>query len=477
MSQSDTPVANKTWSGRFSEPVSERVKRFTASIPFDWRLAPFDIQGSLAHAAMLRRAGVLSEQDLADIRRGLGEILADFEIGHFPWSLDDEDVHFTIERALTRRVGDAGKRLHTGRSRNDQVATDVRLWLRDAIDRIQVLLHEARIALLDLAEHHAETVMPGFTHLQAAQPVTFGHHLMAWQEMLARDAERLIDCRRRVNRLPLGAAALAGTSYPIDREFVARELGFEGVCENSLDAVSDRDFAIEFLACGSLIMTHLSRMSEELVIWMTPRFGFIDLADRFCTGSSIMPQKKNPDVPELMRGKTGRMNGHLIALLTLMKGQPLAYNKDNQEDKEPLFDAVETLVDSLAIFADMMGSHVDEASGERVFHVRVKAERMRQAAIEGFATATDMADYLVKKGLPFREAHEAVACAVRAAEEKGCDLSDLTLSELQAFSSLVADDIYGVLTLEGSLAARDHIGGTAPRQVRAAIARARAKLI
>lgn len=463
MSQKETPQPAHTWSGRFSEPVSERVKRYTASIPFDWRLAPFDIQGSLAHAAMLHKVGILSDQDLADIRQGLGEILAAFEAGDFPWSLDDEDVHFTIERALTRKVGDAGKRLHTGRSRNDQVATDVRLWLRDAIDRIQVLLRQARLALLEQAEKHADTVMPGFTHLQAAQPVTFGHHLMAWHEMLLRDGERMADCRRRVNRLPLGAAALAGTSFPIDREFVARELGFEALCENSLDAVSDRDFAIEFLAAGALIMTHLSRMSEELVLWMTPRFGFIDLPDRFCTGSSIMPQKKNPDVPELMRGKTGRMNGHLVALLTLMKGQPLAYNKDNQEDKEPLFDAVDTLVDSLAIFAELVPG------------IQVREQAMRQAAIEGFATATDLADYLVKKGLPFREAHEAVARAVRAAEEQGCDLADLPLAYLQSFSPLVDADVYAVLTLEGSLAARDHLGGTAPNQVRAAVARARAR--
>ncbi|MDD5390307.1 MAG: argininosuccinate lyase [Gallionellaceae bacterium] len=462
MSTPSTPA--QAWSGRFSEPVSERVKRYTASIPFDWRLAPFDIQGSLAHAAMLQKVGVLSVEDLADIRRGLGEILADFEAGNFVWNLDDEDIHFNIERALTRKVGDAGKRLHTGRSRNDQVATDVRLWLRDAIDRILALLRAAQVALLDLAERHSDTVMPGFTHLQAAQPVTFGHHMMAWFEMLGRDHERLVDCRRRVNRLPLGAAALAGTSYPIDREFVARELGFEGICENSLDAVSDRDFAIEFLAAGALIMTHLSRMSEEMVIWMTPRFGFIDLPDRFCTGSSIMPQKKNPDVPELMRGKTGRMNGHLIALLTLMKGQPLAYNKDNQEDKEPLFDAADTLIDSLAIYAEMVPG------------IQVRADRMRQAAIEGFATATDLADYLVKKGLPFREAHEVVARAVRTAEQKGCDLADLPLAELQAFSPLVSDDVYQVLTLEGSLAQRTHLGGTAPVAVRAAVERARKRL-
>lgn len=452
------------WSGRFSEPVDARVKRYTASIPFDWRLAPFDIQGSLAHAAMLEKIGVLTAQDLTDIRRGLGEILATFEAGQFQWNLDDEDIHFNIERDLTRRIGDAGKRLHTGRSRNDQVATDVRLWLRASIDGIQAQIARARHALLDLAEQHADTVMPGFTHLQAAQPVTFGHHLMAWQAMLSRDAERLADCRRRVNRLPLGAAALAGTSYPIDREFVAAQLGFEGICDNSLDAVSDRDFAIEFLATGALIMTHLSRMAEEMVLWMTPRFGFIDLADRFCTGSSIMPQKKNPDVPELMRGKTGRMNGHLIALLTLMKGQPLAYNKDNQEDKEPLFDAVDTLIDTLTLFAEMIPG------------IRVNKDRMRQAAIEGYATATDLADYLVKKGLPFREAHEAVARAVATAEQKGCDLADLSLAELQAFSNLVSDDVYAVLTLEGSIAARDHLGGTAPDQVRAAIVRTRESL-
>ncbi len=459
-----TATPAQAWSGRFSEPVSERVKRYTASIPFDWRLAPFDIQGSLAHAAMLQKVGVLSGEDLADIRRGLGEILADFDEGRFTWNLDDEDIHFNLERALTRKVGDAGKRLHTGRSRNDQVATDVRLWLRDAIDRILALLRAAQVALLDLAEQHTGTVMPGFTHLQAAQPVTFGHHMMAWFEMLGRDHERLVDCRRRVNRLPLGAAALAGTSFPIDREFVAQTLGFEGLCENSLDAVSDRDFAIEFLAAGALVMTHLSRMSEEMVIWMTPRFGFIDLPDRFCTGSSIMPQKKNPDVPELMRGKTGRMNGHLIALLTLMKGQPLAYNKDNQEDKEPLFDAVDTLIDSLAIYAEMVPG------------IQVRADRMRTAAVEGYATATDLADYLVKKGLPFREAHEAVARAVRAAVDKGCDLADLPLSELQAYSPLVDADVYQVLTLEGSLAQRCHLGGTAPVAVRAAVDRARARL-
>ena len=457
----DTPPL---WSGRFTEPVSERVKRYTASIGFDYRLAEFDIQGSLAHAAMLAHQHIISTDDLAAIQRGLAEIHAEILAGKFQWSLDLEDVHLNIEKALTSKVGDAGKRLHTGRSRNDQVATDIRLYLRHNIDGLLGLIRQAQSALLDVAEANAEVVMPGFTHLQVAQPVSFGHHLMAYFEMLKRDAERLADCRKRVNRLPLGAAALAGTSYPIDREMVARALGFDGVCENSLDAVSDRDFAIEFTACASLIMTHLSRLSEELILWMNPRFGFIDLADRFCTGSSIMPQKKNPDVPELIRGKTGRVNGHLVALLTLMKGQPLAYNKDNQEDKEPLFDTVDTLIDTLAIVAEMLPG------------IRVKSEAMRAAALQGFATATDLADYLVKKGLPFRDAHEAVALAVRHAETKGCDLVDLSLEDLQQFSPLVEADIYVVLSLEGSMNSRDHIGGTAPAQVRAAIARGRCAL-
>ncbi len=455
---------NKTWSGRFSEPVSELVKRYTASVAFDQRMAEFDIQGSLAHAAMLNAVGLLSADDLEAIRKGMAQILDEIRSGAFQWSVDLEDVHMNIERRLTSLVGDAGKRLHTARSRNDQVATDVRLYLRAAIDDLLGRVRELQLSLLDQAEANADTVMPGFTHLQVAQPVTFGHHMLAYYEMLKRDAERLADCRKRVNRLPLGAAALAGTSYPIDRERVAKELGFDGVCENSLDAVSDRDFAIEFTACAALVMTHLSRLSEELILWMSPRFGFIDIADRFCTGSSIMPQKKNPDVPELVRGKTGRVNGHLVALLTLMKSQPLAYNKDNQEDKEPLFDTVDTLRDTLTIYADMMRG------------ITVKQDAMRAAAFQGFATATDLADYLVKKGLPFRDAHEAVALAVRFAEGRGCDLSELSLEELRRFSDLIGDDIFAVLTLEGSLAARNHIGGTAPVQVRAAVARARAAL-
>ncbi|NWG39608.1 MAG: argininosuccinate lyase [Hydrogenophilaceae bacterium] len=456
--------ASGTWSGRFSEPVDELVKRYTASIPFDYRLAEVDIKGSLAHARMLNHVGVLDAEDLADIERGMGEILSEIRSGRFEWSLDLEDVHLNIEKALTAKIGDAGKRLHTGRSRNDQVATDIRLYLRDAVDRIQEGIRACQDSLLNLAERHASTVMPGFTHLQVAQPVTFGHHMMAYFEMLERDHERLADARKRINRLPLGAAALAGTSYPIDREIVARELGFDGVCENSLDAVSDRDFAIEFTSAASQVMVHFSRLSEELILWMSPRFGFIDLADRFCTGSSIMPQKKNPDVPELVRGKAGRVFGHLTALLTLMKGQPLAYNKDNQEDKEPLFDTVDTLLDTLKIYADMLTG------------IRVKPDSMRQAANEGYSTATDLADYLVKKGLPFRDAHEAVARAVRAAEAKNCDLAGLPLAELQGFSPLVSEDVFAVLTLEGSLAARNHAGGTAPEQVRAAVVRARERL-
>jgi argininosuccinate lyase len=462
--QEKNPSAAQAWSGRFNEPVSELVKRYTASVDFDRRLAEFDIQGSLAHASMLHAVGILTIDDLASIRKGLQQIQEEIRSGQFIWSLDAEDVHLNIEKRLTALVGDAGKRLHTARSRNDQVATDVRLWLRNEIDMLSALIQNLQTALLDLAEPHTGTVMPGFTHLQVAQPVSFGHHLMAYFEMLKRDGERLADCRKRVNRLPLGAAALAGTSYPIDREMVARELGFESVCENSLDAVSDRDFAIEFTAAAALIMTHLSRLSEELILWMSPRFGFIDIADRFCTGSSIMPQKKNPDVPELVRGKTGRINGHLVALLTLMKAQPLAYNKDNQEDKEPLFDTADTLTATLRIYAEMIAG------------ITVNKDAMRQAAFQGYATATDLADYLVKKGLPFRDAHEAVARAVRYAESQKCDLSELSLTQLIEFSPLITEDIFGVLTLEGSLNSRDHIGGTAPQQVSAAIQRARKTL-
>jgi len=453
-----------TWSGRFAEPVAELVKRYTASVGFDHKLAMFDIQGSLAHAQMLAVCGIISTPDLNDIKRGLAQIENEIIAGEFVWSIDLEDVHLNIEKRLTALVGDAGKRLHTGRSRNDQVATDIRLYLRHSIDDLLGLIKALQHSLLDLAEPHTHTIMPGFTHLQVAQPISFAHHLMAYFEMLKRDAERLSDCRKRVNRLPLGAAALAGTSYPIKREYVAELLGFDGVCENSLDAVSDRDFAIEFTAAAALVMTHLSRFSEELILWMSPRFGFIDIADRFCTGSSIMPQKKNPDVPELVRGKTGRVNGHLVALLTLMKGQPLAYNKDNQEDKEPLFDTVETLTQTLRIYADMIAG------------IKVKPEAMRSAALQGYATATDLADYLVKKGVPFRDAHETVALAVRFAEQKGCDLSTVSLAELQRFSAHIGEDVYQVLSLEGSLASRNHIGGTAPQQVGAAIARSRAGL-
>ncbi len=455
------PRLRPAWSGRFAEPVAEKVQRYTASVSFDKRLAEYDIRGSLAHARMLAACAVISKRDLAAIESGMRTILVEVRSGKFKWSLASEDVHLNLERRLTALAGDAGKRLHTARSRNDQVATDVRLWLRDAIDAIASQLAALQASLIELAERHAGTVMPGFTHLQVAQPVTFGHHLMAYFEMFARDRERLADCRKRVNRLPLGAAALAGTSYAIDRDMVAKDLGFDGICANSLDAVSDRDFAIEFCAAAALVMTHISRLSEELVLWMSPRYGFIRLPDRFCTGSSIMPQKKNPDVPELARGKTGRVVGHLMALLMLMKAQPLAYNKDNQEDKEPLFDSVDTLADTLAIFTEMVAG------------IEVDAAAMRAAALEGHATATDLADYLVKKGLPFRDAHEAVARAVRAADARGCDLAALSLAELRRFSPLVGADVFKVLTLEGSLASRDHAGGTAPRRVRAAVKRAR----
>ena len=459
----DAPAAG--WSGRFREPVSDRVKRYTSSIEFDQRLADADIVASLAHARMLRAVGVLGADDLDAIERGLQTIRAEIARGEFAWSRDLEDVHFNIEKRLTALVGDAGKRLHTGRSRNDQVATDMRLWLRGEIDALVDALAGLRQAFIALAERHAATIMPGYTHVQVAQPVTFGHHLLAYEAMFARDAERLRDSRRRVNRLPLGSAALAGTTFPIDRERVARELGFEGLCENSLDAVSDRDFALEFAAAAAITMTHVSRFAEELVWWTNPRFAFVSLADRFCTGSSIMPQKKNPDVAELARGKTGRVTGHLVALLTLMKGQPLAYNRDNQEDKEPLFDVVDTLGDTLAIVADLVESGITADPG-----------RMRAAAAEGHATATDLADYLVRKGVPFRDAHEAVARAVRRADERGSELAELPLAELRDFSAEIADDVFGALTLEGSVASRNHPGGTAPARVRDSIAAARARL-
>jgi argininosuccinate lyase len=464
VAQEKPKAAAAPWSGRFNEPVTELVKRFTASIGFDRRLAEFDIEGSLAHARMLHAVGILSAEDLDAIEKGLAQIREEIRAGRFEWLLELEDVHMNIESRLTAMIGDAGKKLHTARSRNDQVATDIRLFLRAAIDEIVALIKTAQHALIELADQHTDTIMPGFTHLQVAQPVSYSHHLMAYFEMLARDAQRLADCRKRVNRLPLGSAALAGTTFPIDRTMLAKELGFEGICENSLDAVSDRDFAIEFCAAAALVMTHLSRFCEEAIIWMNPRFAFIDIADRFCTGSSIMPQKKNPDVPELIRAKTGRVNGHLVALLTLMKAQPLAYNRDNQEDKEPVFDTVDTLSASLRVFTEMLGG------------IKVNAEAMRKAALEGHATATDLADYLVKRGVPFREAHEAVSQAVRFAEGRGCGLADLKLPDLQQFSPLIGEDVFAALTLEGALKARSHIGGTAPARVKAAIAKAKKTL-
>ncbi|APZ44448.1 argininosuccinate lyase [Acidihalobacter ferrooxydans] len=458
MSESNT---DKLWGGRFSESTDAFVEAFTASVMFDRRLYRHDIQGSRAHARMLAHVGVLTDAECEAIVEGLDAILNDIEAGRFDWDIGLEDVHMNIEARLTARIGAVGKKLHTGRSRNDQVATDIRLWLREEIDHIRAELARARRGLLELAEREADTIMPGFTHLQVAMPVTFGHHLLAWYEMLARDSARLRDVRRRVNVMPLGAAALAGTTYPIDRAYAASLLGFDEVAANSLDAVSDRDFAIEFCAAAALIMTHLSRTSEEMILWSSAQFGFIELPDRFCTGSSIMPQKKNPDVPELLRGKAGRVNGDLITLLTLMKGQPLAYNKDNQEDKEPLFDAVDTVRGSLRAFADMVPA------------IEVKRERMRAAAMQGYATATDLADYLVRKGVAFRDAHEIVGKAVRRAIERDCDLSELELTELQAFSAAIDADVYAALTLEGSVAARAHYGGTAPDAVRARIRQAR----
>jgi argininosuccinate lyase len=476
MSSNQLDKKTEAWSALFSEPMSELVKRYTASVFFDKRLWQADIQGSLAHAEMLAAQGIIAQADHADIQRGMAQIAQEIESGVFEWKLDLEDVHLNIEARLTQLVGDAGKRLHTGRSRNDQVATDVRLWLRGEIDLIDGLLTDLQRALVDVAEQNVDVILPGFTHLQVAQPVSFAHHLLAYVEMFARDAERLADVRRRTNRLPLGSAALAGTTYPLDRERVARTLGMEGVCQNSLDGVSDRDFAIEFTAAASLCMVHISRFSEELILWMSQNFGFVKIADRFTTGSSIMPQKKNPDVPELARGKTGRVVGHLMGLITLMKGQPLAYNKDNQEDKEPLFDTVDTLKDTLRIFAEMVGGQVNPATGKKEGGITVNAAAMEAAANKGYATATDLADYLVKKGLPFRDAHETVAHAVKAATSHNCDLSELPLTVLQGFHPSIEKDVYDVLSLRGSLSARNTLGGTAPAQVRAQIARHRTRL-
>ncbi|MBZ4194252.1 MAG: argininosuccinate lyase [Candidatus Contendobacter sp.] len=452
---SDTQT-NKTWGGRFTETTDAFVAAFTASVNFDRRMYRQDIDGSIAHARMLARVGVLADHDCEAIIQGLEAIRGEIERGEFVWSVELEDVHMNIEARLTERIGAAGKRLHTGRSRNDQVATDLRLYLRDAIDAILAEIRRLLGGLTELAAQEAGTIMPGFTHLQVAQPVTFGHHLLAWFEMLKRDYERLVDGRKRVNLMPLGAAALAGTSYPLDRHYTAQLLGFDAPSANSLDAVSDRDFAIEFTAAAAILMTHFSRIAEELVLWSSAQFAFIDLPDRFCTGSSIMPQKKNPDVPELVRGKTGRVNGHLVALLTLMKSQPLAYNKDNQEDKEPLFDTVDTVLGCLRAFGDLIPA------------IRPRRDNLLQAARRGFATATDLADYLVRKNIPFRDAHEIVGKAVRLGVETGRDLADMTLAELQQFSPLIQNDVFTVLSLEGSVAARDILGGTAPGRVREA---------
>lgn len=458
-----TTANKKLSSARLTQPTDKFVEEFTASVQFDQRMFRQDIRGSIAHATMLAEVKVLTVDERDQIIAGLQQIEQEIENGDFEWSIAQEDVHMNIEARLIALIGEVGKKLHTGRSRNDQVATDVRLYLRDMIEPIGQQLNRLQEALLNVAEREAETIMPGFTHLQTAQPVTFGHHMMAWYEMLVRDAERLQDCAKRVNSLPLGAAALAGTTFPIDREMTASLLGFDRICLNSLDAVSDRDFAIEFNSFASILMMHLSRFSEELIIWSSAQFDFVDLGDAFCTGSSIMPQKKNPDVPELIRGKTSRVYGNMFNLLTLMKNQPLAYNKDNQEDKEPLFDTIDTLLGSLRVYADMMSV------------ITVKADNMRQAALRGYATATDLADYLVRKGTPFRDAHEVVGLSVAYGIKHKKDLSELTLAELQQFSANIDVDVFDVLTLEGSVAARDHLGGTAPEQVKAAIRKARSQ--
>ncbi len=465
---SDTPVKvnsdplaskKKAWSGRFSEPMANFVLRYTASVNFDRRLASADIQGSLAHAKMLAKCKIISKQDLDDIERGLSQIQKEIDEGKFKWKLELEDVHLNIEARLTELVGDAGKRLHTGRSRNDQVATDIRIYMRDQTHKIIDLIEHVQHSLLTLAEENVDTIMPGFTHMQVAQPVTFGHYMLAYVEMLERDLQRFKDCLKRINVLPLGAAALAGTTYPIDREYCAKLLGFDSVTQNSLDSVSDRDFAIEFCSCAALTMIHISRLSEEIIYWMSSQFGFIKLPDRFTTGSSIMPQKKNPDVPEVARGKSARVTGHLIGMLMLMKAQPLAYNKDDQEDKMPLFDTVDTVTDTLRAFAEMIPG------------IEVQKNTMRRSVEQGYATATDLADYLVRKGLPFRTAHEAVGCAVKLASEKNCQLHELSLKELKKFSDLIEDDVFSYLTPEGSVKARDHVGGTAPNQVKLQVKR------
>ncbi len=482
MSKNQLDQKSQAWSALFSEPMSDLVKRYTSSVFFDKRLWQSDIQGSLAHAEMLAAQKIISAQDFADIQRGMAQIAEEIAKGEFEWKLDLEDVHLNIEARLTQIVGDAGKRLHTGRSRNDQVATDVRLWLVSEIDLIGGLLNDLQKSLIEVAERNVDVILPGFTHLQVAQPVSFAHHLLAYVEMFARDAERMADVRRRTNRLPLGSAALAGTTYPLDRERVAKSLGMvdeQGhacVSQNSLDGVSDRDFAIEFTAAASLCMVHISRLSEELILWMSQNFGFVKIADRFTTGSSIMPQKKNPDVPELARGKTGRVVGHLMGLITLMKGQPLAYNKDNQEDKEPLFDTVDTLKDTLRIFSEMIGGQVNAQTGQKEGGITVNAQAMEAATKKGYATATDLADYLVKKGLPFRDAHEVVAHAVKTAQTQNLDLSELPLSTLQQFNPAIQADVFECLSLVGSLNARNTLGGTAPSQVRQQIARHHARL-
>src|SRR5438874_2209334 len=457
---------NPMWGGRFASGPAAIMRRINASIDFDKRLYAEDIAGSLAHCAMLVVQRILSPEDGAAIAEGLGQIRAEIEAGRFVFSEANEDIHLNIEARLAELIGPTAGRLHTARSRNDQVATDFRLWVRGAIDRIDTAMRDLQAALLDQAEAHAETVMPGFTHLQIAQPVTFGHHLMAYVEMLGRDRGRFADCRRRLNESPLGAAALAGTAFPIDRDRTATALGFDRPAANSIDAVSDRDFAVEFLAAAALAGTHLSRFAEEVVIWSSDAFGLIRLSDAFTTGSSIMPQKRNPDAAELVRAKTGLFNGALIALLTVMKGLPLAYQKDMQEDKVPVFEAADTLELCLAAMTGL------------VRDMRPDRERLRDAAARGFSTATDLADWLVRTlDLPFRRAHHITGEIVRRAEARSCSLAELPLTELQAVEPAITDAVYGVLDVERSVASRASFGGTAPPRVREAIAAARRKYL
>ena len=460
MSTSDRPVSGKMWGGRFSEATAASVEAFSASVHYDARLYRHDIMGSRAHARMLARQGLITAEECAAILRGLDGIEAEIDRGDFVFRPELEDVHMNIEKALTERIGPAGAKLHTARSRNDQVNLDFRLYLRDECDALDRLLQAAQRAFVRRARHYLGVVMPGYTHLQRAQPVLLSHHLLAYVEMFGRDRERLTGCRQRINILPLGAAALAGTGLPIDRQSVAEELGFAAVTANSMDTTGDRDFALEFLFCLNLIQLHLSRLAEELVLWSSKEFEFVRIGDRYCTGSSIMPQKKNPDIPELIRGKTGRVTGALMGLLMTVKGLPLTYNRDLQEDKEQVFDALDTVKASLAITAELLD------------HTEFDVDRLRAATVGGFMTATDLADYLVRRNLPFREAHGVAGRIVAHCQQRDCELVDLELAELRQFSELNEADVFAILSVDGSVNSRTSAGGTAAVRVREALEKA-----